>query len=191
MICYQNNCSFTLLTRGVTFAATWHSGQLGRRAGNLEFHRICLVSTHRQPLGPERMQRFSHSVPLQFRVQGKVLHGFCCSTPSSARQLHLVLEEADFERFHLRYNPDYSPAEDYGLWTEALLHGLKLANLREVLFFYNLHGNNFSLVRKDAMRIADQKVKEVIRQNLGLNNAKRYPYWKVILHKLRLKWLLR
>ena len=99
MICYQNNCSFTLLTRGVTFAATWHSGQLGRRAGNLEFHRICLVSTHRQPLGPERMQRFSHSVPLQFRVQGKVLHGFCCSTPSSARQLHLVLEEADFERF--------------------------------------------------------------------------------------------
>ena len=102
-----------------------------------------------------------------------------------------MIRKADFERFHLRYNPDYSPAEDYGLWTEALLHGLKLANLREVLFFYNLHGNNFSLVRKDAMRIADQKVKEVIRQNLGLNDAKRYPYWKVILHKLRLKWLLR
>lgn len=44
-----------------------------------------------------------------------------------------------FERLGLRFSQEMVPAEDYDLWTRALLNGLKLVNLPEVLYNYRIH----------------------------------------------------
>lgn len=101
-----------------------------------------------------------------------------------------MIRRKDLDKYNLRYNPVFSPAEDFGLWVDMLIHGLKLANLQEVLFKYNLHGNNLSLVRKAEMAEADRRVKTKIKKHLNLPEEYNYPYWKVMLHKLRWKYLM-
>lgn len=44
-----------------------------------------------------------------------------------------------FEREGLRFRQEMVPAEDYDLWTRALVKGLKLVNLPEVLYRYRIH----------------------------------------------------
>jgi len=44
-----------------------------------------------------------------------------------------------FEKHGLRFRQEMVPAEDYDLWTRALLEGLKLANLPDILYRYRLH----------------------------------------------------
>ncbi len=44
-----------------------------------------------------------------------------------------------FERQGLRFCQEMVPAEDYDLWTRAMLKGLKLVNLPEVLYEYRIH----------------------------------------------------
>lgn len=70
-----------------------------------------------------------------------------------------------FEKHGLRFCQEMVPAEDYDLWTRALLKGLKLANLPEVLYKYRLHSTQATLqtdktaeksriVQKDYLRSA-------------------------------------
>lgn len=44
-----------------------------------------------------------------------------------------------FEDNGLRFRQEMVPSEDYDLWTRALVKGLKLANLRQVLYKYRIH----------------------------------------------------
>lgn len=44
-----------------------------------------------------------------------------------------------FEQKGLRFRQKMVPAEDYDLWTRALLKGLKLVNLPDVLYRYRIH----------------------------------------------------
>jgi hypothetical protein len=44
-----------------------------------------------------------------------------------------------FEKQGLRFHQEMVPAEDYDLWTRAMLKGLKLVNLPEVLYEYRIH----------------------------------------------------
>lgn len=44
-----------------------------------------------------------------------------------------------FEKYGLRFRQEMVPAEDYDLWTRALVNGLRLANLRQVLYKYRIH----------------------------------------------------
>ena len=44
-----------------------------------------------------------------------------------------------FERHGLRFRQEMVPAEDYDLWTRAMLKGLKLVNLPDVLYEYRIH----------------------------------------------------
>ena len=44
-----------------------------------------------------------------------------------------------FEKQRLRFRQEMVPAEDYDLWTRAMLKGLKLVNLPEVLYEYRIH----------------------------------------------------
>lgn len=45
-----------------------------------------------------------------------------------------------FEKQGLRFRQEMVPSEDYDLWTRALVKGLKLVNLPEVLYQYRIHG---------------------------------------------------
>lgn len=44
-----------------------------------------------------------------------------------------------FEAFGLRFRQQWVPAEDYELWTRALLSGLRLVNLPQPLYLYRIH----------------------------------------------------
>lgn len=44
-----------------------------------------------------------------------------------------------FEKHGLRFRQEMVPAEDYDLWTRALVKGLRLVNLRQVLYKYRIH----------------------------------------------------
>ena len=112
---------------------------------------------------------------------------FCCNpimhTTSVLRRQHI-------EQHQIRYNSDYSPAEDYDLCRQILSAGLKLANIPQLLVKYRWFGSNVSITRRPAMKIADHKVKADVR-NILQTTRPPYPYYKVILRKLRMKILLR
>ena len=101
-----------------------------------------------------------------------------------------ILRSSDIKKHHIRYNQDYSPAEDYDLCRQILSAGLKLANQPKLLVKYRWFGNNVSIIRRPAMKIADAKVKSDVRAVLQTKQPP-YPYYKVILQKLRLKFLMR
>lgn len=44
-----------------------------------------------------------------------------------------------FEKHGLRFRQEMVPAEDYDLWTRALVKGLRLVNLHQVLYKYRIH----------------------------------------------------
>lgn len=44
-----------------------------------------------------------------------------------------------FEEKGLRFRQEMVPSEDYDLWTRALVKGLKMVNLRQVLYKYRIH----------------------------------------------------
>ena len=44
-----------------------------------------------------------------------------------------------FEKNGLRFRQEMVPAEDYDMWTRALVHGLKLVNMPEVLYQYRIY----------------------------------------------------
>lgn len=56
-----------------------------------------------------------------------------------------VWRKESFERASLRFRQEMVPAEDYDLWTRALLAGLKLINLPQVLYKYRIHSNQATI----------------------------------------------
>lgn len=97
----------------------------------------------------------------------------------------------DFLKHNIRYNAEYTPAEDYDIAKQALFEGLKIINIPQILLKYNLHGNNFSLKKKQQLQKADKKIKQEIAAFLKIKNYKPYPYWKVMFTKLRLKYFMK
>ena len=96
-----------------------------------------------------------------------------------------------FTKHNIYYREEYTPAEDYDLVFQALEKGLNLANIPKVLLKYALHGNNLSIKAKKAMAVADIRVKTNIAKLLNKNIKNKYPYWKVIVQKLRLKFMVK
>lgn len=101
-----------------------------------------------------------------------------------------MIRKADFVKHNLRYDAALTPAEDFDLWVETMMKGLRLANLQEVLFKYNLHGNNFSITTKRQQKIADHFIKDKVKRHLGITDKYYSPYWMMMTHKLRLKYFL-
>ena len=50
-----------------------------------------------------------------------------------------------FEKYGLRFRQEMVPAEDYDLWARALVKGLKLVNMPNVLYKYRMHPNQATL----------------------------------------------
>ena len=65
-----------------------------------------------------------------------------------------------FDSHSLRFSQEMVPAEDYDLWTRALVKGLKLVNLRQVLYKYRIHPNQ---VTTQTARTAEKS--RLVQQN--------------------------
>jgi glycosyltransferase involved in cell wall biosynthesis len=57
-----------------------------------------------------------------------------------------MIRKAVFLEAGLYYNQKFIHAEDYALWVDAVIKGLKLANCPEVLFYYRVHQNQTSKI---------------------------------------------
>lgn len=95
-----------------------------------------------------------------------------------------------FEKFGLRFRQEMVPSEDYDLWTRALLKGLKLVNLPEVLYEYRIHDAQASL-QTEIIKVKDREVqKNYMHQalpSLSTSNINSFPkkLWPVFFANLR------
>ena len=103
----------------------------------------------------------------------------------------MMVRASTFKENNIRYNGELTPSEDYDLVRQVLEAGFRVCNLQEVLFKYNLHGGNFSLKTKQKMKDADKIIRSNIEKFLNYHPKFRYPYWLIIVRKLRYKPLLR
>lgn len=103
----------------------------------------------------------------------------------------IMYRKQDLQKYNIAYNPRFSPAEDYDFVYQALKSGLKLANIPLVLLKYRLYGGNCSITKKQQMKKADRALKKLIYADLNKPFRFLYPYWLVMLQKLRLKFMLR
>lgn len=77
----------------------------------------------------------------------------------------VMFRKKDFERLHLLYDSNCY-CEDYDLWVRALIAGLKIANIPEVLLKYRWHADNSSNQKSLEMAKSVQKVKNNIVRRL-------------------------
>jgi Glycosyltransferases involved in cell wall biogenesis len=59
-----------------------------------------------------------------------------------------VWRRDSFNKASLRFRQEMVPAEDYDMWTRALLAGLKLVNIPDVLYRYRIHPSQVTVDQK-------------------------------------------
>ena len=95
-----------------------------------------------------------------------------------------------FEENGLRFRQEMVPSEDYDLWTRALVKGLKLVNLPQVLYKYRIHSaqattNTELTSEKD--RLVQQNFLRTALPLLSARNRDAFPakLWPVFLANVR------
>ena len=101
-----------------------------------------------------------------------------------------VWRKDSFEKQGLRFRQEMVPAEDYDMWTRALLKGLKLVNLPEVLYEYRIHDAQATL-QTDKTTTKSREVQMAYLQkampSLSDKNREAFPkkLWPVFFANLR------
>ncbi len=95
-----------------------------------------------------------------------------------------------FERHGLRFRQDMVPAEDYDLWTRALVRGLKLVNLPDVLYRYRLHPNQATQQKEktfEKVRIVRRNYLKATLPSISETSIEAFPkkVWPVFAANLR------
>ncbi len=62
----------------------------------------------------------------------------------------------------LRFEQDFVPAEDYRMWTQALLRGVKLANIPDVLYWYRIHPTQATKHVDASLRVQERVRQEYV-----------------------------
>ncbi len=94
-----------------------------------------------------------------------------------------------FEENGLRFRQEMVPSEDYDLWTRAMVRGLRLANLRQVLYKYRIHPAQ-ATTRTDLTaekdRIVQQNYLRATLPSLSKSNREAFPQklWPVFFANL-------
>lgn len=101
-----------------------------------------------------------------------------------------VWRKDSFENQGLRFRQERVPAEDYDLWTRALVKGLKLVNLPDVLYKYRMHPSQ-ATVQADKTSAKSREVQqEYLRlalPSLSEKNREVFPeeLWPVFFANLK------
>ncbi|MBR0177283.1 MAG: glycosyltransferase [Bacteroidales bacterium] len=101
-----------------------------------------------------------------------------------------VWRKESFERHGLRFRQDMVPAEDYDLWTRALVRGLKLVNLPDVLYRYRLHPNQATQQKEktfEKVRIVRRNYLKATLPSISEKSIEAFPkkVWPVFAANLR------
>ena len=101
-----------------------------------------------------------------------------------------VWRKDSFENQDLCFRQERVPAEDYDLWTRALLKGLKLVNLPEVLYKYRMHPSQATLQTDKTSAKSREIQQEYLRlalPSLSEKNREAFPkkLWPVFFANLK------
>lgn len=101
-----------------------------------------------------------------------------------------VWRKESFEKHGLRFRQEMVPAEDYDLWTRAMLKGLKLVNLPEVLYKYRIHDTQSTLQTEkcaEKCRLVQRNYLKTALPSLSLKNLESFPkrLWPVFFANLK------
>lgn len=101
-----------------------------------------------------------------------------------------VWRKESFERHGLRFRQDMVPAEDYDLWTRALVRGFKLVNLPDVLYRYRLHPNQATQQKEktfEKVRIVRRNYLKATLPSISEKSIEAFPkkVWPVFAANLR------
>ena len=97
--------------------------------------------------------RLEHDADIRLALVGTcaVLH------PASMLRKSVLIDN------NIRYENEFTPAEDYALWCRLIPH-TKFYNIPEVLFRYRCHSNNTSRVQKDKIKRATMAIYAFVEQ---------------------------
>ena len=101
-----------------------------------------------------------------------------------------VWRKDSFENQGLRFRQERVPAEDYDLWVRALVKGLKLVNLPDVLYKYRMHPSQATLQTDKTSAKSREVQQEYLRlalPSLSEKNREAFPkkLWPVFFANLR------
>ena len=123
-----------------------------------EYPEVGVVGCWREDFPQKEIYKFPSS-DLEIKTQ---LMDLCVLTHSASMIRKSVLDE-----HNIRYEEEYSPAEDYCLWLR-LIEFTNFYNIPEVLFKYRLHPDNTTKHQQNKMSIATER--------LQLWSRNKYPY---------------
>lgn len=107
-------------------------------------------------------ERFPHKKTkkmyiINSQIERDLMYNCSILHPSAMIRKSVLLEN------HIRYEAEFSPAEDYRLWTR-LIGKTKFANIPEVLQKYRDHENNTSKRQSDIMSESSGKIRKILEQ---------------------------
>ena len=103
----------------------------------------------------------------------ELMKGNCISHPS------VMIRKALFDKYDLRYDPDYVVAEDYELWSRAVRF-MKIRSLPEIMCKYRWHETNVSNTGKELQLKNDARVKQNMLDFLTHDESLRTPLKEII-----------
>jgi len=130
--------------------------RLAKEVAYLDAHPECgVVGGWIKPTAgtPSRFPAEDHEIKLAMMEGISVWH------PTAMVRASLLRDHA------IRYDPEYSPVEDYMLWMR-LIPLTKFHNLQEVVLDYRWHTTNTSIVRRDSLTANDVKCRAWAQVNL-------------------------
>ena len=81
-----------------------------------------------------------------------------------------------FEQHNLRFRQETVPAEDYDLWTRALLAGLRMVNLPDVLYRYRIREGQATATRSEKEVLVRQQYLRQALPSLGEHHIQTFPH---------------
>lgn len=67
----------------------------------------------------------------------------------------IMFRRESFERHNLRYDEEFTNAEDYGLWVNAI-DKIRFGNVPEILLKYRVHDTNVSVLKESNKKVLDE-----------------------------------
>lgn len=72
----------------------------------------------------------------------------------------VMMRKEDLFAKQLIYNKDYPSAEDYKIWTDAIISGLKIENIPDVLYQYRTHAQQTTILKSNQQNYIAAKIKK-------------------------------
>lgn len=76
-----------------------------------------------------------------------------------------MIRKSVLQQHHIRYEEEFSPAEDYALWCRLLPH-TAFYNLPDILLHYRWHESNTSIVQNQKMHNASYAVRAMVQAEI-------------------------